>query len=87
MITVLAFSDYAPSDTFRRCTTPWCNGSTTGFGPVSSGSNPGGVISFEHGVLIRSVTAESVLRNSFSFRLTFSLGCRLDLLQRDDLVT
>lgn len=23
--------------------TPWCNGSTTGFGPVSPGSNPGGV--------------------------------------------
>ena len=23
--------------------TPWCNGSTTGFGPVSLGSNPDGV--------------------------------------------
>ena len=27
-------------------TTPWCNGSTTGFGPVSLGSNPGGVAIF-----------------------------------------
>ena len=26
--------------------TPWCNGSTTGFGPVSLGSNPGGVAIF-----------------------------------------
>ena len=26
--------------------TPWCNGSTTGFGPVSPGSNPGGVATF-----------------------------------------
>ena len=26
--------------------TLWCNGSTTGFGPVSSGSNPGGVAIF-----------------------------------------
>lgn len=26
--------------------TPWCNGSTTGFGPVSPGSNPGGVAIF-----------------------------------------
>ena len=25
------------------CTTPWCNGSTSGFGPFSPGSNPGGV--------------------------------------------
>ena len=23
--------------------TPWCNGSTSGFGPLSSGSNPDGV--------------------------------------------
>ena len=23
--------------------TPWCNGSTSGFGPLSLGSNPGGV--------------------------------------------
>ena len=26
--------------------TPWCNGSTTGFGPVSLGSSPGGVAIF-----------------------------------------
>ncbi len=26
--------------------TPWCNGSTTGFGPVSLGSSPGGVANF-----------------------------------------
>ena len=28
------------------CATPWCNGSTTGFGPVSLGSSPGGVANF-----------------------------------------
>ena len=24
------------------CIVPWCNGSTTGFGPVCEGSNPSG---------------------------------------------
>ena len=30
------------SDTFPACHVPWCNGSTTGFGPVSQGSSPCG---------------------------------------------
>ena len=37
--------------------TPWCNGSTTGFGPVSLGSNPGGVaIFFDIAALSRNNT-------------------------------
>ncbi len=29
-----------------NCATPWCNGSTSGFGPFRLGSSPGGVAIF-----------------------------------------
>ena len=31
---------------YKELITPWCNGSTSGFGPLSSGSNPDGVTIF-----------------------------------------
>ena len=58
--------------------TPWCNGSTSGFGPLSSGSNPDGVTIFftekcRQGGLWMKISGYSVFISALFFSI-FSMS-------------
>ena len=57
--------------------TPWCNGSTSGFGPLSSGSNPDGVTIFYPKKKVSSGDSSMKILNysvfSFALLLLFTL--------------